>query len=77
MKLRTFAPPREKEHPTIGYYQPLRNLQGSDRGKTGCLCLNRNYYSLKCCQGYLGQQGVGLVYTTQNVPNVIIEPNQP
>ena len=23
----------EREHPTIGYYQPLRNLQGTGRGK--------------------------------------------
>lgn len=62
MKVRTYAIAPEKPHPTIGYNEPTRNLRGTGRGKSGCLCLNRNYYSLKCCQGYLQQQGVGLIY---------------
>lgn len=57
----------KREHPTIGYEQPNQYNRGS-RGKQGCLCLNRNYYSLKCCQGYLGQQGVGLVYGRETAP---------
>jgi len=57
----------KREHPTIGYEQPTR-YNNSGRGKQGCLCLNRNYYSLKCCQGYLGQQGVGLIYGRETAP---------
>lgn len=72
-KLRTVGTPPERDHPTIGYEQPTRNLRGSGRGKSGCLCLNRNYYSLKCCQGYLGQQGVGLISSNENINNIIIE----
>lgn len=54
-------------HPTIGYEQPTQ-YDRAGRGKQGCLCLNRNYYSLKCCQGYLGQQGVGLIYGRETAP---------
>ena len=67
MKIRTYAIAPEREHPTIGYEQPTRVNQGGRGQKQGCLCLNRNYYSLKCCQGYLAQQGVGLIYGRQNV----------
>jgi len=59
----------EREHPTIGYNEPTKDQRGTGRGKSGCLCLNRNYYSLKCCQGYLGQQGIGLVYATGSFRN--------
>lgn len=69
MKVRTYALAPEKEHPTIGYEQPTSYSRGIG-GKSGCLCLGaRNYYSLKCCKGYLMNQGVGLVYTTQNLPS--------
>jgi hypothetical protein len=57
-----------RDHPTIGYNEPTQNTVASGRGKQGCLCLNRNYYSLKCCQGYLGQQGVGLIYGREVSP---------
>jgi hypothetical protein len=71
MKLKTQAVAPRPIEPTIGYYQPTKNLRGAG-GKSGCLCLNRNYYSLKCCNGYLGNQGVGLIYSDVN--NVIVEP---
>ena len=58
----------EREHPTIGYNEPTQNKVASGRGKQGCLCLNRNYYSLKCCHGYLGEQGVGLIYGRETAP---------
>jgi hypothetical protein len=61
MKLKPVNPPApQRPHPTIGYIQPVRT-QGGRTGKSGCLCLNRNYYSLKCCKGYLAQQGIGLI----------------
>jgi hypothetical protein len=66
----------ERPHPTIGYNEPTKDMRGTGRGKQGCLCLNRNYYSLKCCQGYLSQQGVGLIYGPK-VDNVFIEPSNP
>jgi len=68
MKLKPVNPPApERPHPTIGYNEPTRNLRGAGSGKAGCLCLNRNYYSLKCCNGYFGQQCVGLVYITRTL----------
>lgn len=66
----------EREHPTIGYEQPTK-YNASGRGKQGCLCLNRNYYSLKCCQGYLGQQGVGLIYGRETAPVTYISGSNP
>lgn len=67
MKLKPVNPPApQKPHPTIGYIQPVR-MVGARQGKSGCLCLNRNYYSLKCCKGYLGQQGIGLITSGSNL----------
>jgi hypothetical protein len=57
----------EREHPTIGYEQPTQYTRAGS-GKQGCLCLNRNYYSLKCCNGYLAQQGIGLIYGRETAP---------
>ena len=69
MKLKPGQPEAPKKpHPTIGYNQPTKNNRGTGRGKQGCLCINRNYYSLKCCNGYLSQQGVGLVYASPPSP---------
>ena len=56
-----------REHPTIGYEQPTQ-YNRAGRGKQGCLCLNRNYYSLKCCNGYLAEQGIGLIYGRETAP---------
>jgi hypothetical protein len=66
----------QKEHPTVGYQQPNRNLHGTARGKAGCLCINRNYYSLKCCHGYLMEQGIGLVYGRNTAPVTYDNQNQ-
>lgn len=62
----------EKEHPTIGYMQPTQQNRAGE-GKSGCLCINRNYYSLKCCNGYLANQGIGLIYSSPPSP-VIVNP---
>ena len=64
----SIPPAPEREHPTIGYNEPTQNKTASGRGKQGCLCLNRNYYSLRCCNGYLGEQGVGLIYGRETAP---------
>jgi hypothetical protein len=71
MKLKPSQPEAPvRPHPTVGYYQPNR-LNKAGIGKQGCLCLNRNYYSLKCCHGYLGEQGIGLVYGRPTAPVII------
>ena len=38
--------------PTIGKSSPRNS-------RRGCLCLDSNTYSTKCCDGYLQNQGIG------------------
>ena len=38
--------------PTIGKSSPKNS-------RRGCLCLDSNTYSTKCCDGYLQNQGIG------------------
>ena len=38
--------------PTLGKSSPKNN-------RRGCLCLDSNTYSTKCCEGYLINQGIG------------------
>lgn len=30
-------------------------------GNRACLCIDKDTYSIKCCEGYLMQQGIGIV----------------
>lgn len=38
--------------PTVGKSSPKNS-------RRGCLCLDSNRYSRKCCDGFLTQQGIG------------------
>ena len=31
-------------------------------GRRGCLCKNKDTYSIKCCDGDLWSQGIGSIY---------------
>ncbi len=31
-------------------------------GRRGCLCKDKNIYSIKCCDGDLWSQGIGSIY---------------
>jgi hypothetical protein len=56
MKLRTSYQPKAKPQPTQGLSSPRKS------SRVGCLCRNKNTYSIKCCDKSLGAQGIGLIY---------------
>jgi hypothetical protein len=45
------------------YIGPTLGKSSPKNSKRGCLCLNTNTYSTKCCNGYLQNQGIGRVQT--------------
>jgi len=40
--------------PTISWSSPKNN-------RRGCLCLHEDRYGRDCCEGYLAQQGIGVI----------------
>jgi hypothetical protein len=53
---------RKRGEPQYGIYiGPTKGLSSPKNSRQGCLCLNSNTYSTKCCKGYLQNQGVGRV----------------
>ena len=56
MKLRTYSTPKPKPEPPAGLSSPKKD------NRMGCLCRNKNTYSIKCCDKTLGAQGIGLIY---------------
>lgn len=43
---------------------PTRSHSSPKNSRRGCLCLNQNTYSKKCCKGYLMNQGIGKIQST-------------
>ena len=43
------------------YLGPTRGLSSPKNSRRGCLCLNKDTYDVKCCQGALMQQGIGKI----------------
>ena len=41
------------------YLGPTRGRSSPKNSRRGCLCLNSNTYSIKCCNGALQEQGIG------------------
>jgi hypothetical protein len=41
------------------YIGPTKGLSSPKNNRRGCLCLDKNTYSRKCCDGFLQQQGIG------------------
>lgn len=41
------------------YIGPTKGLSSPKNSRRGCLCLDTNTYSTKCCDGYLINQGIG------------------
>lgn len=60
MRLRTIATPRPKDEPTASKSSPRKG------SRMGCLCRNKNTYSIKCCDKTMGAQGIGLIYKKDN-----------
>ena len=55
MKLKTYPVPKPKNEPTISLSSPRKG------NRMGCLCRNKNTYSIKCCDKTMGAQGIGLI----------------
>ena len=47
------------------YLGPTRGKSSPKNSRRGCLCLNSNNYSRRCCNGALMEQGIG---QTQSAP---------
>jgi len=49
-----------------GYYiGPTKGLSSPKNSRRGCLCLDRDTYDVKCCQGFLQNQGIGQIESPQ------------
>jgi hypothetical protein len=55
MRLKTITLPKPKVEPTKSYSSPKKS-------RRGCLCPKGNKYSVKCCNGDMQAQGIGLIY---------------
>lgn len=54
MKPRLVTIPKPKEEPTVSHSSPKKS-------RRGCLCPKGNKYSVKCCDGTMQAQGIGLI----------------
>lgn len=43
------------------YIGPTKGLSSPKNSRRGCLCLDSNTYNVKCCEGYLQNQGIGRI----------------
>ena len=43
------------------YLGPTRGLSSPKNSRRGCLCLHNNTYDVKCCNGALMEQGIGVI----------------
>lgn len=43
------------------YIGPTRGLSSPKNSRRACLCLHANTYSVKCCNGALMEQGIGVI----------------
>ena len=49
-----------------GYYiGPTRGLSSPKNSRRACLCLNEDTYDVKCCNGALMEQGIGVIQGTR------------
>jgi hypothetical protein len=49
-----------------GYYiGPTRGLSSPKNSRRACLCLDSDTYDVRCCQGALMQQGIGVIEGSQ------------
>ncbi len=43
------------------YFGPTRGLSSPKNSRRACLCLNEDTYHVRCCNGALMEQGVGVI----------------
>jgi hypothetical protein len=41
------------------YIGPTKGLSSPKNSRQGCICLDTNTYDVKCCNGFLMNQGIG------------------
>lgn len=46
------------------YFGPTRGLSSPKNSRRACLCLNEDTYHVKCCNGALMEQGIGVIQGT-------------
>jgi hypothetical protein len=58
----------KRKDPPFGIYRGKTYGKSSPKNsKRGCLCSNSNTYDVKCCKGYLQNQGIGKI---QSAPTI-------
>lgn len=52
-----------------GYYiGPTQGLSSPKNSRRACLCLNEDTYDVRCCNGALMEQGIGVIQGTGRSP---------
>jgi hypothetical protein len=51
----------KKQPPYALYIGPTYGKSSPKNSRRACLCLDSNTYHVKCCEGYLQQQGIGVI----------------
>ena len=46
------------------YIGPTRGLSSPKNSRRACLCLDKDTYDVKCCNGALMEQGIGVIQGT-------------
>lgn len=56
------------------YFGPTRGLSSPKNSRRACLCLGEDTYHVKCCNGALAEQGIGVIQGTgvRNTPGFSI-----
>jgi len=47
------------------YIGPTRGLSSPKNSRRGCLCIEKDTYSVSCCDGALIQQGIGVIQSAR------------
>jgi len=47
------------------YIGPTKGLSSPKQNRRACLCLETNTYDRRCCNGFLIQQGIGVIQSTR------------
>lgn len=58
-----------RENQSGVYIGPTLGLSSPKNNRRGCLCLNENRYDVKCCNGHLMEQGIGVIQAPYNTNN--------
>lgn len=60
----SFSRKLQKSRRTGIYIGPTRGKSSPKNSRRGCLCLDSNTYSTRCCDGALMNQGIGKIEST-------------